>query len=203
MGLETPKTFLPILGKNLVLYSLEVFQTIPDISSIVVVSPTKYQSIFPKNVRFAQPGKRRQDSVKNGLTLLPDVEFVMIHDGARPIINGTDVIKLINVGKTAPAAALASPTRNTLKEVSSDNEVISTPIRDDLWEVYTPQMVRVELLKKGFEKAEKEKIDVTDDLSLVELLGIKPTLVQTDLPNIKVTYPKDLTLVEALLRKRL
>lgn len=195
MGMPIPKTFLPLLGKPAILYSYDLL--VP-FGEIVVVSPKEYRGLMP-HARFADPGVRRQDSVKNGLDLL-DVDVVLVHDGARPLVKKQDVERLIQEGKNYPAAALASPLRNTLKRVGEGREVLGTPSREGLWEVHTPQMVRSDLLKYALEQALHEDVTVTDDLSLVEWLGYKPILVQTSFPNIKLTYPEDVSHVEALLK---
>ncbi len=197
---KVPKTFLEIKKKPLIHYSLDVFNSTSFFTAKVIVCLNDYFHFFPKKTLFAKPGPRRQDSVKNGLLALQkEVDLVMIHDGARPLIKKTDLISLIELGKNHPAAALASPVKNSLKKVSSENTVIESPSRDDLWEVYTPQLVQKNLLLEGFDYAEKNNLTVTDDLSLVEALGYKPLLIPSSYPNIKLTYPRDLPLIEALL----
>jgi 2-C-methyl-D-erythritol 4-phosphate cytidylyltransferase len=200
MNGQIPKTFLEIKKKPLIQYSLDVFNSIPLFTRAVVVCLEEYTHLFPKKTLFAKPGPRRQDSVKNGLLALEkEIDLVMIHDGARPLIKKNDITTLIELGKNAPAAALASPVKNSLKKVSSENKVIESPSRDALWEVYTPQLIQKKLLHEGFLHAEKNNLTVTDDLSLVEALGYKPLLIPSSYPNIKLTYPSDLLLIEALL----
>ncbi len=194
-----PKTLLPLFGKPAILYSFEILSTLPAISEIVVVGDKAHEALLPPETKTALPGKERQDSVYNGfLKLSSDLDYILIHDGARPLLQKKDLIELLTIGKTQPAAALASPVRNTLKKKGSTS--LSTIDRTDLWEVHTPQMVRRDLLSIGLKKAREEGWEVTDDLALIERLGFSPTLVPSSFPNIKLTYPEDIAHVSALLQ---
>ena len=200
MGETVPKTFLPLQGKPVILHSYEVFQKILEISKIVVVCKKTYRYFFSANTEFANPGPRRQDSVQNALNQLPkDTDFVLIHDGARPLIHKKDILNLISLGVSEPAATLATPLQDTIKKVSSDNRILKTPSRDNLWISHTPQIIRYSLLIEGFAKSTVENLTVTDDISLIELLGYHPLIIPSHYPNIKLTYPKDFPLIEALL----
>ncbi|MBM3193520.1 MAG: 2-C-methyl-D-erythritol 4-phosphate cytidylyltransferase [Chlamydiae bacterium] len=197
---ETPKTFLEVKKKPLIQYSLDIFNSLSCFKEKVVVCKEKYTHYFSKEILIANPGKRRQDSLKNGLLALrSDVDLIMIHDGARPLLKKNDLLKLIEFGKDKPGSALAMPVKNSLKKVSSNNKIRESISRENLWEVYTPQLIQKDLLLKGFAFAEKHNLTVTDDLSLIEVLGYTPLLVPSSYPNIKLTDPSDLFLLEALL----
>ncbi|MBM3192402.1 MAG: hypothetical protein FJZ63_07125 [Chlamydiae bacterium] len=229
MGGPVPKTFITVKGRPIIRYSFDLLS--PMFPRTIVVAHKAYHHLFPFNTQFAEPGPRRQDSVHNGFQMLPGFDFILIHDGARPLLKKEDIERLINLGKTAPAAALASPVKNTLKRVSYhrpsmaeicyskdasqintacldpavngkdygksviQGDTLSTVDRTNLFEVYTPQLIRSDLLKKGLAL----NITVTDDLSFAEALGYTPLLVPCSFPNIKLTYPSDLPLIEALL----
>lgn len=197
---EIPKTFLEIKNKPLIHYSLETFNSLGCFKEIVVVCLDEYRSYFPKEILITKPGNRRQDSVKNGLLALKsDADLIMIHDGARPLVKKNDLLRLLELGKDKPGSALAMPVKNSLKKVSKENEITESLSRENLWEVYTPQLIQKDLLLKGFAFAEKNNLTVTDDLSLIEALGYTPLLVPSSFPNIKLTCPSDLFILEALL----
>lgn len=203
MNHKVEKPFIPILGKPLVYYSLDILSSIVHVEMIICVAPKHHKSSLPKTVSWAEPGNRRQDSVANGFALLPKtLDFVLVHDGARPLIVKEDVERLIQEGKNFAGSALGGPVNNTLKRVDQDHQVLSTQDRSHLWEVYTPQMIQTNLLEEGLSLANKKSLTVTDDLSLLELLGKKAKLIPVSFPNLKVTYPQDLYFVEALLKKQ-
>lgn len=191
MGDATPKVFLPLSGKPMALHALETLS--PLVSEVVVVCPKEYRSLFPDNTTFAEPGERRQDSVKNGFSALKSNTFVLIHDAARPFVTKEAVLSLLKKGAPVGAAALATPAKNTMKEADSEGFVKKTLDRSSLWDIQTPQLIRYDWLEKGL----KTKETVTDDVSLVERLGYPVLLVPGDPANRKITYPSDLAEAEA------
>lgn len=196
LGGALPKQYLNLAGKPIALHSFEKFLAIEEVKEIVVVSERQYINIFQyetsKQILFANPGFRRQDSVYNGIKKLSkEASFVLIHDAARPLIKESDIRKLILEGSSYDASALATPERNTLKKVDSNRNILHTIPREDVWEVQTPQMVKVSLLKEGLELALAKNITLTDDLSAAELIGKIPHLVEGSPLNIKITYPDD------------
>lgn len=204
MGRAIPKQYLPICEKPLALYSLEVFLSIPEVEKIVIVCEEQYESLFSSKIKellFARPGIRRQDSVYNGIQLLENNELVCIHDAARPLIDPNDVRKVVKTAEQEEAAVLGVRARSTIKICNSQQMIIETPNRDHLWEMQTPQVIRLNLLKEGFKLALEKQITVTDDVSLVELLGKPVKVVEGSYANIKVTTPEDLEIVEKYLEK--
>lgn len=188
MGAPIPKVFLPIKGKPMILHSFELFAAMEEIEEIVVVCPEAERSLFPKKTLFAEPGARRQDSVKNGF-LKTTGQRILIHDGARPYITAEDVKRLLVEG--GEAAALGSPVKNTIKQIAPNGEVIQTLPRETLWEVYTPQLLSRTLLKEGLITAQGET--ALDDVSLAERLGHPVTMVKGRTDNVKITTPMDLS----------
>ncbi|MBS0585459.1 MAG: 2-C-methyl-D-erythritol 4-phosphate cytidylyltransferase [Verrucomicrobia bacterium] len=198
------KTLLPLLGKPVLLYGFELLQSIEAIEELVVVGDEENLRLLPEGCLTASPGLRRQDSVMNGFQKLSkNLDYILIHDAARPLTVREDVLKLLSVGETTYAAALASPVRNSLKKIYDPSPyplVHETVAREDLWEVYTPQMVRYDLFATALSRSKEEGWEVTDDIALLEKLGDFPaTLVPVSFPNIKITYPEDITYVTALL----
>ncbi len=199
---ETPKQYIPINGKILAWYSFELFSLLQEINEIIVVCSKNYKSFFKssKSLTFAEPGQRRQDSVFNGLQKVNKASnLVCIHDAARPFIDKESVISLINAGYEHNAAVLAIPATSTIKEANSENYVNKTLDRSKLWEIQTPQAVKYDLLLEGFDYVNKNNIDVTDDVSIVELLNHPVKIVKGKSQNIKITTPFDLNLAKALL----
>ncbi|MBI5346302.1 MAG: 2-C-methyl-D-erythritol 4-phosphate cytidylyltransferase [Chlamydiae bacterium] len=199
MGLDTPKQFIPIKNKILALYSFEIFLSIKEISQIVVVCEKEFQHFFGSKTMFAPPGKRRQDSVYNGLQKLDQcTDLVLIHDSARPFIEKESVLNLINEGLNYKAAVLASSVASTIKECEN-NFVVKTLSRSRLFEIQTPQALEYNLLKQGFEYIQKNNLEVTDDVSIAEILGHKVKIVTGKPNNIKITTQHDLEIAKKLL----
>lgn len=208
MGSATPKQYLPVHGKPLALYSFEVFVSLTEIQDMIVVCEPEYESLFrnsPKakdlNVQFARPGKRRQDSVWNGIQLLENNPLVCIHDSARPLIEPSIVRRVVQTADSWDAAVVGVRVRSTIKICDGAQVVIDTPDRASLWEMQTPQVIRLDLLQEGFIYTQNHQLTVTDDVSLVELLGKPVKVVEGSYSNIKVTTPEDLVFVEHLIEK--
>lgn len=208
MGSAIPKQYLCIQQTPLALYSFEVFLSLPEIQDIIVVCEPQYQQLFQEaaqakgiKVLFALPGERRQDSVYNGIQLLVDNPLVCIHDAARPLIDSSLVRRIVDVADMWGAAVVGVRVKSTIKVCDGSQVVVTTPDRASLWEVQTPQIVRLALLKEGFQKAHEQSLTVTDDVALVELIGKPVRVVEGAYHNIKVTTPEDLCLIEQLIDK--
>jgi 2-C-methyl-D-erythritol 4-phosphate cytidylyltransferase len=204
MNSETPKQFMPLRGKTLITYSLEVLKSIPNVKEIIIVCSDQFRDFFSRyssdiRIKFATPGLRRQDSVYNGLKIsTEDTDYVLIHDGARPFIKRDEVLEVIEQAILHGAATLSTPLKFTVKEKNADNFINKTLNRESLCEIQTPQVIKKNLLKTGFENAHKHNIEVTDDVSVVEHLTCVK-LVMGSYQNIKITTPEDLSLAENFL----
>jgi len=200
-----PKQYLHVNNRPIADYSFALFASLPEVSEIVVVCAKEYQSYFQHAgnkimITFAEPGLRRQDSVYNGLQAIQtDASIICVHDAARPCINETLVRRVIQSAKDHGAASAAMPLKFTLKQSDESGFVQKTLDRSSLWEIQTPQVIKRALLEKGFEKANREQITVTDDVSLIELLGHPVKLIEGSYSNIKVTSPEDLVICERML----
>ena len=144
-------------------------------------------------------GDRRQDSVNEGLKRLEQYEWVVIHDGARPLVTADLIERGLKAAEKTGAAAAALPVTDTIKKVGKDEIVIETPSRDNLRAVQTPQVFRFDLIQMAHQQ---DCGDVTDDAFLVERLGHKVKLYPGSYDNIKMTTPDDLALAEILLKRR-
>jgi len=140
-------------------------------------------------------GSRRQDSVLAGLKAIPDCEWVVVHDGARPLVTANLIERGLKEAAETGASLCALPVADTVKEGTS-GRVIRTLDRTRLWLAQTPQTFRYELLLDAHRRTSS---GVTDDAALVEALGVEVRLYEGSRTNIKVTTPDDLAIVKALL----
>lgn len=198
---SVPKQFLSLNGKMIIHYSLELFLSFPEMKDIVVVCDPQYRHhLDGYPVKFALPGTRRQDSVYNGLMELPqDTEYVCIHDGARPMITKENVEDVMKAAKEHGAATLGMPIKFTVKQCDDKHFVTHTPDRSNIWEIQTPQVIRYDWLKTGFDEVNRAGLTVTDDVSIVEHIGHPVKLVSGSCKNLKMTTPEDIVFLESLL----
>ncbi|CAK9137430.1 unnamed protein product [Ilex paraguariensis] len=207
MGASMPKQYLPLLGQPIAMYSFYTLSSMPEVKEIVVVCDPSYVDIFEDtkekievDLKFALPGKERQDSVYSGLQAVDlNSELVCIHDSARPLVSSADVKKVLKDGWQIGAAVLGVPAKATIKVVNSESFVVRTLDRKTLWEMQTPQVIKPDLLKRGFELVNRECLEVTDDVSIVEHLKHPVYITEGSYTNIKVTTPDDLVLAERIL----
>ncbi len=183
------------------LYSLEVFLSLKEVKEVIVVCDPAFKNLLKDYpVRFALPGNRRQDSLYHGfLASNPSTNWICVHDAARPFITKEQVLRLFKEGSKIGAATLGMPVKATIKTVNLERLVDNTLERSKVWEIQTPQLLSRPLLQKGFEKALKENITVTDDVSLAELIEHPVKLVEGAYTNIKITTPEDLLLANTFL----
>lgn len=197
MKTEVPKQFLTIHGKPLLHYSMEMLLGLKNLGTFVVVLPAEWSSLLKEGMVRAEPGLSRQDSVASGLKQLEGEEgLVVIHDGARPMATLTLLKKVVDAAMNFGAAAPALPCSQTIKQKTSSDFVKKTLPREGLYEIQTPQALRLDLMRTGMEKVQREKLSVTDDVSIAELLGHPVKLVEGDSSNLKITHPIDLIIAE-------
>jgi len=201
------KLFTRLGGQPIVVRATSPFQKCPLIGQIVVVvSGEKVEQCrqlvpaaeWSKVTHVCAGGERRQDSVKEGLAMLEKCHWVIIHDGARPFVTIDLIERGLAAAKETGAAVAAVPVTDTIKRADERLTVRETPPRKNLWAVQTPQVFRIDIITRAYQKA---KQDVTDDASLVEQAGYKVKLYMGSYDNIKITTPDDLILAEALLKK--
>lgn len=197
IGARVPKQYLPLEGKPLALHSFDILRRVPEITEIIIVCEPEHQSYFTYPVLFATPGPRRQDSVYSGL-MKSSQEIIFIHDSARPFVEAKYIPPLLEAVRTSGAAALAIPATNTIKECTSNHHVEKTLDRTRLWEMQTPQGIRREILIKAFDYVQKNNLEVTDDLSMVEAIGLPTKIVPSSPRNFKITTPFDFEVAKKL-----
>lgn len=205
-----PKQYLPLLGAPIAVHSLRTFCRMKEVKEVVVVCDPSYKNVFEGSVenlqipiKFTCPGKERQDSVFNGLQEIDgDSELVCVHDSARPLVSSEDVKKVLEDAAVHGAAVLGVPVKATIKEANNDSFVVKTLDRKTLWEMQTPQVMKPNLLKDGFELVKRDDLEVTDDVSIVEYLKHPVYITEGSYTNIKVTTPDDLLLAERLITEK-
>ena len=211
LGGDVPKQFRTINGKPLLTWAIQKFEQSQAINDIIIVTAEEYLLYVSENIiddfafkkvsKIVIGGESRQESVYKGLKALPiSTQFVAIHDGARVLIRPEDINKVVETAKQEKAAIIASKATDTLKR-SKENFIISTVDRTDIYYAQTPQVFQYDLIMEAHAQAiENNKIDFTDDASLIEQQGFKVKLVEPSSLNIKVTTAEDLQIVEALLK---
>ena len=205
------KQFIEICGQSVLTHTLTVFAQIPEIAKIVLVvragEEDTCQNMIPEIAEnktvLAIGGKERQDSVHNGIRAITwECEYILIHDGARPLITEDVIRRTLLAAQNSGAAICAVPVKDTIKQADSDGNVLATIPRESLWAVQTPQVFRADLIRRAYENAYVHNHYGTDDASLVEYLGEKIKIVTGDYENIKITTPEDIPTAEQILQKR-
>ena len=215
MKSDIPKQYLPLIEKPVIYYSLMAFQNSP-VDEIILVSGANDIEYCRKEIveryglskvtRIVAGGKERYDSVYEGLCAT-DAEYVLIHDGARPVLTSDMIERMIQGVENTGACIAAMPVKDTIKLSDEHKQVASTPDRKHLWMVQTPQCFARTLLEESYEilkckqKAGENVPDITDDAMIVEYAtGKKITLVEGAYTNLKITTPEDLAVAEIFLK---
>jgi len=211
MGAETPKQYLPLLGKPLIWHALKALVSVAAIErAFVVLSPDDslwdgydWSDFAGRLIVLRCGGATRAESVTNGLRAMREQvaasDWILVHDAARCCLTPAHVDKLITeVGDDPVGGLLAVPVADTLKRAQENSRVAATVPREKLWQAQTPQMFRHGMLLDALERAPS----VTDEASAIEALGLQPKLVAADATNLKVTWPLDLQLAGWILENR-
>jgi 2-C-methyl-D-erythritol 4-phosphate cytidylyltransferase len=226
MGGDVRKPFLCIDGKPILLRTFEKFSGIECVREIIiVVNPDDHSGVVDewsdrlneqKGTKIIPGGKRRQDSVYNGLLQCDDsCDMVLIHDAVRPFVTKEVIESVIQKVEECGAAIAAVPMKATVKQVQSsefgvqrkhselqtpDSElvILRTVPRGDLWMAQTPQGFKKHVIMDAFKKLIATDVEVTDDAEVVERVGCKVAIVKDSDDNIKITTPEDLALAEAI-----
>lgn len=208
LGLGTPnkKPFQELKGRPVWLRAIEPFVNRDDVvQKIIALSPDDldwFKQKFRANLAFLdltliEGGAERADTVERALAAVkPDVDFVAVHDAARPLIAGEWIEAVFRAAEKNGAAIPATPISSTLKLVTPDGRIVKTVPRDGLWAAQTPQVFRRQLLVDAF--AQRGDFQPTDEAQLVERLGQPVTVVECSPMNLKITSPEDFRIAQAL-----
>lgn len=207
---KTPKQFLEILGKPLLVYTLERFESCHAVDEVILVLPAEKTADFrqiadkyhlKKITQIISGGKNRGESVLNGLNAIDSqkTKIVAVHDGARPLVAVDEISATIKKAEETGAACLVAPVTDTIKEIAN-GKIVRTIDRLKLRRALTPQCFSYEILRRAFAENEIDEA-VTDECFLVEKLGYKISAVEGSGQNIKITTPEDFIFAENLLKQ--
>jgi len=207
------KIFYPIKKRPLIFYTISAFEKHPQIKKIIIVARrSDFKKIFSltKKYKFRkiamvrEGGKERQDSAFNGLKAAGDLgaksgDIILFHNGCNPLVSKKEITGVIRAAKRYKAALVGQLAKDTVKKINKNKFVLKTIDRKNIFLAQTPQVIEYGLAKMAFGKAFQENFYGTDDVSLIERLGVRPKIVQASSKNIKVTYSEDLKFVESQL----
>lgn len=204
------KAFLELVGVPLLAWSVRTFLKHPATTSVVVALPPSHASAPPEwlvdldpRVAVVPGGASRTASVAAALDALPaDATIVAVHDGARPFVDPSVLDLLLERARSGEGAVPGYPAVDTLKRVDADGLVESTPDRSRHWQVQTPQVFPRTVLERAYRRALLEGWQATDDAHLVERDGGVVRVIRGRPDNLKVTWPGDLRIAEAILANR-
>ncbi|MEI7908804.1 MAG: 2-C-methyl-D-erythritol 4-phosphate cytidylyltransferase [Verrucomicrobiota bacterium] len=206
MGFD--KLAAPLAGVPVLRRTLEAFLTSDCIAEIVVVCSAERWKLlenatggrFAKPVRRVDGGATRQDSVANGLAAVAaGADLIAVHDGARPLVSPLDIARCVAAGGTFRAASLARRVSETLKRADGDDFCTQSVARDDLWLMETPQVFDASLLHSAYAAVAAKRLEITDEVSAMQAIGIHVKFIEANQPNPKITRPADLVLAGAIL----
>jgi len=206
-GTETPKQYLRFHGKELIVYTLEVFQRNKLLDEIIIAAEQPYFSLLNKIAKdynltkisqLVEGGEERQDSVYNALKAIKadDGDLVAVHDAARPMLSDSILTRAINTAKEKGNALVCLKARDTL--LKGDHIVKEYVDRTEIYYVQTPQIFRYKDLKKAMKKAYEKNFIGTDESMLIKELGIEINIVEGSMLNFKVTTMTDIEMFEKL-----
>lgn len=187
-----------IYGKEVIKYTIEAFEK-ADVDEIII---SANKSIIPElssmfNHKITEGGSTRQASVYNGLKAAGQCDFVLIHDGARPVITPEIINRTVDLVKEKNAVSVMTKTIDTIKEVQ-DGKIIKTIDRSKLYNTQTPQAFRYDLIMSAHEKLQGQNF--TDDAGMLEALGYDVYIVDGSYKNIKITTQSDIEIAKIFLK---
>ena len=203
------KQFINLCGIPAIIHTLSAFENSPQISRIILVTKQEYinemqllaeKYMITKLTDIVEGGTDRQASVKCGLSRLADEKYVLIHDGARPLVTDEIISRVCAALCDTDGVVCGVPVKDTVKRVDTNSIVEKTIPRASLYSVQTPQGVNVERYKQALGAVDSS--DFTDDASILEAANMSVKIVLGDYSNIKLTTPDDIALAEYYLEKR-
>ncbi len=214
MGGKVSKQFLLLEDKPVLYYSLKAFE--PHVDEIILVAADgeeeycREEIVEKYNIRnvskIVTGGAERYLSVYEGLKAVSGDSdtYVLIHDGARPFISSETIDRIVEEVKQKKACIAAVPSKDTIKIGNSQQEVVDTPNRNNVWVVQTPQAFEYRSIMNAYDMAiDSGRTDITDDSMVMESFGEhKVSFVVGQYDNIKLTTPEDMVLGMAILREK-
>ncbi|OHB49852.1 MAG: 2-C-methyl-D-erythritol 4-phosphate cytidylyltransferase [Planctomycetes bacterium GWF2_41_51] len=206
------KQFADVSGRPAFMRSIEFFASRDDVKQIIMSIPVEDEEIFKithganvsfHGVKLCIGGSERFETVAKALAMVnDDIDIVAVHDAVRCCLTEKWVDDVFKSAEKNGAAMLACPVVATLKKVEN-GQIVKTVDRSGLYEAQTPQVFKKDLLKKAYDNLNKlDKSKISDDSQLVEALGHKVAIVETDSSNIKITNKSDIAIAEAIIKSR-
>ncbi len=218
MGEKRNKQYILLAGRPVLAHTLQAFRSLGLFSPVLVLVAPGEEDLFRRWVRgpffpdsedlhVLAGGAERQQTVYEGLSALrdkgfPEDGFVCVHDGARPFITAALIQSVCAEARNLGAAVCGIPLKDTVKELNGEGLVLSTPRRETLVAVQTPQCFRFSLLWEAHQRARSSELALSDDAGLVEQLGVPVKVVPGREDNIKLTTPLDLELARVIIEGR-
>ena len=203
------KLSAPLAGRPVIEHSIRAFERTQCVDEIIVVGRGAILDLlrgltgrFQKVRAIVQGGERRQDSVRAGLKAVSNMDFVAVHDAARPLITGKEIERVFAAAVEHGAAALAAPVGETLKIADRNQCVIRSIDRENVFAMQTPQIFARDLLVEAYDRVAKDSLAITDEVSAVQHAGGHAIIVRAEDHNPKITFPNDLAIAELILRMR-
>jgi len=211
-GGKRKKPFVDVAGRAVFLRSVELFTNRDDVKqTLLAIAPEDQELVDVKwgpNLKFYDVqtcfgGAERFDTVKKAMELIKNnVDLIAVHDAVRCCVTKKWIDDCFAVAAKTGAAMLACPVAATIKKVK-DNVILQTVDRAGLYEAQTPQVFEASLLRKAYENLKNlDAGKISDDSQLIEALGHKVSIVETDSSNIKITRRSDIAIAEAILKTR-
>lgn len=203
MKSDTPKQFLSFHGKPVLVHTIERFYCFDQNIRIILVLPAEAKDLWvelvqkhplPCEVQVITGGKTRSESAREGLKLVPENCLVAIHDAVRPILSNKLMQRCFDTAEKSGNACPCIPSSDSLRR--KNDQGTESVERSQYYQVQTPQCFQSSLLKDAFEKTTENNF--TDEISLLESAGHKIHIVEGERWNIKITFPEDLLVAEAL-----
>lgn len=200
---NTNKLLEIVHSKEIIKHTVNAFLAVNEISKIIICAHLSIiddlAQIFDgeNKIQIIEGGKTRQQSVFNGLQALENCDYVLIHDGARPMITPETIKKAIDAVQTQKALTVATKTIDTIKQVDENLKIIKTIDRSALYNTQTPQAFEYNLIKESHEKLKGQ--DFTDDAGMLEHLGCDVYILEGDYKNIKITTKNDIEIAKTYL----
>lgn len=216
MESKVQKQYLLLQGKPVLYYSLKALEE-SRVDDVVLVVPSGEEEYcqreiverfgFSKVSKIIAGGAERYHSVIKGLSAVTKVDYVLIHDGARPFLSNDIIERSIEGAEKSSACVVGMPVKDTIKIADADGNIEITPDRTRVWQIQTPQAFKYSLIKKAYSLLEKQEnagetsgLSITDDAMVVEhFMNYKVKLVKGSYQNIKITTPEDMMIAEAFL----
>ncbi len=201
------KQFRWVAGKPMLLHSVQRFQARPDVAMVVCVLPRTAAGDPPPwlfqadldRLLLSVGGRQRQESVANGLEdLAEEVEIVVVHDAARPLVTDATIDAVIRAARAGHGAIAGLPVVDTLKEVDTEGRIVRTVDRGRLWRAQTPQAFPRAMLERAHEAARRDRVVATDEAGLCERLGIPVVVVPGSERAMKITEEGDFSRADAI-----